>query len=232
MSDRSISKWYDPLLFGIFFPILTILVKILYRTNRMVEVEGVEKKDAALSKSGGRAIYASWHQRVLFPVSQLMNQGVTVMVSRSRDGEYAAQLLRHFGLRNVRGSSTRGGSEALKELVREIMEGSCGGMVVDGPLGPPRVAKVGAAVMARDAQVPIIPLSYGADRCWVFNSWDRFMIPKPFARVSLCYAEPIWVPPSADGEELESFRRLLEERLNKACKWCDEQFGQERPWQK
>jgi hypothetical protein len=66
----------------------------------------------------------------------------------------------------------------------------------------------------------------------MFNSWDRYLVPKPFARVAIFYAEPIWIPPSAKGEELEAYRRLFEERLNQGTRWCDEQFGPERPWRK
>jgi hypothetical protein len=73
---------------------------------------------------------------------------------------------------------------------------------------------------------------WGADRCWLLNTWDRYLIPKPFARVVVYYCEPIRIPRSAKGEELEEYRRLFEERLNQGTRWCDEQFGPERPWRK
>jgi len=154
------------------------------------------------------------------------------MVSRSRDGEYATGLLRSFGIKSVRGSSTLGGSDALKKLTQKIVEGTNGAMIVDGPQGPARVAKIGAVVMARDAQVPLIPRLWGADRCWILNSWDRLMIPKPFARIVYYHAEPIWIPSTANGEELERYRQLFEDRLNEGASWCDKQLGQERPWRK
>jgi lysophospholipid acyltransferase (LPLAT)-like uncharacterized protein len=232
MTDNSTSRWYDFLLFGLGFPLMILFIKILFRTYRLVRVGGKEEADKALSRSGGRAVYASWHQRVFFPVRELANQNVTVMVSRSRDGEYAAKLLKGFGLKSARGSSTRGGYGALKELTRNIIGGASGGMVVDGPLGPPREAKIGAVALGRDAQVPVIPLAYGADRCWVFKSWDRFMVPKPFARIVLTYAEPIWIPEASGEEALSGYRRLLEERLNHENSQCDRHFGQERPWAK
>jgi lysophospholipid acyltransferase (LPLAT)-like uncharacterized protein len=122
--------------------------------------------------------------------------------------------------------------EALKELKERMKEGVNGGMVLDGPLGPPRVAKVGTVMLARMTGAPIIPIVWGADRCWELNSWDRFIIPKPFARISYYYGEPIWVPPSTRSEEMEKYRHILENRLNDMTRWCDEQFGKERPWQK
>lgn len=73
---------------------------------------------------------------------------------------------------------------------------------------------------------------WGADRCWIFNTWDRYLIPKPFARVVIYNAEPIWVPRSANGEELEGYRRLLEDSINRTTRWCDEYFGHEKPWRK
>ena len=120
----------------------------------------------------------------------------------------------------------------MKELVQRIREGEIGGMLADGPQGPARVAKIGSLVIAKDAGVPLIPVLWGADRCWTFNSWDRYLVPKPFARVAIFYAEPIWIPASADRDEMESYRRLFQERLNGGARWCDEQFGPERPWRR
>ena len=199
---------------------------------RVVKVEGLEKYKEALSQSGEKAVYVAWHQRVSYHFHYLGSLHAAVMISRSRDGEYAARTLAWLGFKNVRGSSTRGGSEALKQLVQRIRDGEIGGMVPDGPQGPARVAKMGSVIIGRDAEVPLVPVLWGADRCWVFNSWDRFLLPKPFARVAIFYAEPIWVPRSAKEENLEEYRRLLEDRLNRGTRWCDEQFGGERPWRK
>ena len=105
-------------------------------------------------------------------------------------------------------------------------------MLADGPLGPPRVAKIGSVIMARTADVPLSPVAWGADRCWVLNSWDRFLIPKPFARIAIHFAEPIRIPHSVKGKALEDYRRLLEDRMNQGARWCDRQFGSERPWRK
>jgi len=154
------------------------------------------------------------------------------MISRSRDGEYAAQIAAWLGYKNVRGSSSRGGLGALKALVQSIKEGAIGGMLADGPQGPARVGKLGSLVIARDAEAALIPLVWGADRCWMFNSWDRYLVPKPFARVAIRFCEPVWIPSSARGEALEEYRRLFEDRLNQGARWCDEQFGSERPWRK
>jgi lysophospholipid acyltransferase (LPLAT)-like uncharacterized protein len=226
-------KWYDPIIFYTLFPVLTFLMKLLLFTYRLVRVEGADLEKDALERSGGKAVYCSWHQRLVFHPYYLSKRGVTVMVSQSRDGEYAARLINSLGLGDVRGSSTNGGVGALKELTQLVKDGvTNGGMVVDGPLGPARVAKMGAVAIARNSGVPLMPIMWGTDRCWVFNSWDRFIIPKPFARIIYCHSEPIWVPLSAEGEELEGYRQQLEDRLNQAATWCDTQLGEEKPWRR
>ena len=225
-------RWYDPIFLTILPPLVTLLIKLLLYSCRLMKVEGIEKAARALAQSRGKAVYATWHQRVLFHGRHLANKNLTVMISQSRDGEYAVRVVSLFGHKNVRGSSTRGGSRALKELTQKIKEGERGGILADGPVGPARIAKIGAVIMANEAQAPLIPLIWGADRCWTLNSWDRFLIPKPFARIVIYYAEPIWVAPSVDGKNMEDYRRLLEERLNQGAHWCDRHFGSERPWRK
>ncbi|MBN1905866.1 MAG: lysophospholipid acyltransferase family protein [Deltaproteobacteria bacterium] len=233
-SNRSISyRWYDPLIFYILFPIVTFLLKLLLSSYRLIRVEGEELEKEALARSGGKAVYCSWHQRLVFHPLYLSKRGVTVMVSQSRDGEFAARLINALGLGDVRGSSTRGGLGALIKLKQKILAGETnGGMVVDGPLGPARVAKKGAVTLAQKSRAPLMPIMWGTDRCRVLNSWDRFIIPKPFAKIVYCHTEPIWVPESANDDELEICRKQLEESLNRAAKWCDEQFGKEMPWRK
>ena len=225
-------RWYDPILLRVIPPIVALLIKFLMLSCRVIKVKGQEPEREAVARSGGRAVYATWHQRMPYHFHYFGTRHLTMMISRSRDGEYAARVAKWLGFRNVRGSSTRGGSKALKEITQRIREGELGGMLADGPQGPARVAKIGSVLMARDAQAPLIPVLWGADRCWVLNSWDRYLVPKPFARVVICHAEPIWVPHSVKGEELKTYRLLFEKSLNEAARWCDEHFGPERPWRK
>jgi lysophospholipid acyltransferase (LPLAT)-like uncharacterized protein len=227
-----IYKWYDPLIFNIAIPLFSLFIRLIFLSYRLVKVEGTENEDAALSDSKNGVIYASWHQRLIYHVHRLSDRNVTVMVSRSRDGEYAARFINALGMKDVRGSSSHGGTDALNELKNRMKDDENGGMVLDGPLGPPRVAKIGTVILARLTGAPIIPIVWGADRCWELNSWDRFIIPKPFARISYCYGEPVWVPSSASVQEMEGYGRLLQDRLNSMTRWCDEQFGKERPWGK
>jgi len=223
---------HEKFLFKI-IPIVGLLLKLLLRSCRVINVKGKKEEKKALLRSKGKAVYVTWHQRISYLFFILAEYGrITIMISKSLDGEYTDRLARWNDFRTVRGSSTRGGTEALKEITQKIIEGSSSGMLADGPTGPARVAKMGSVIMARDAGVPIIPILWGADRCWVFSSWDRFMLPKPFARIVLYHGDPIWIPPSANRKELERYRRILEERLNEGARWCDEHFGREKPWRK
>lgn len=225
-------RWYDPVLLRLAPPLTVILIKLLMISCRVISIEGMERAREAVEKSGGGAVYATWHQRMSYHFHHFGSRHVTMMISRSRDGEYAARVARWLGFRDVRGSSSTGGSKALREIIQRMQQGEIGGMLADGPQGPPRVAKMGSVIMARNAGVPLIPVLWGADRCWQLNSWDRYMVPKPFARIVILYEEPVLVPREAKGKALDSYRKLFEDRLNRGALWCDEQFGAERPWRK
>jgi len=231
-SDIKRFRWVDAFLMATLPALAAMLIKLLLMSCRVVKIEGTEWHDEALSRSGGGAVYVTWHQRMSYFFYFGGSHHVTTMVSRSRDGEYAARLASWLGFRTVRGSSTRGGATAVRELTRKIREGEIGGMLADGPQGPARVAKMGSVMIARDGGVPIIPVLWGVDRCWMFNSWDRYLLPKPFARIVLLAAEPVWIPETAKGGELERYRLMLENRMNEGTRWCDQQFGLERPWRK
>ena len=229
-SDKSPVRWYDPILLRLIPPVTALLIKLLMLSCRVINVEG-EEEEKKIRTAGG-AVYVTWHQRMSYLSHCLGSRHVTVMISRSRDGEYGARIVKWLGLKDVRGSSTRGGYRAMKDLIQKLMHGEAGGILADGPLGPARDAKMGSVVIARDAGVPLISVLWGADRCWTLNSWDRYLIPKPFARVVIRFGKPVHIPRSARGEELEKYRKLFEDELNRAARWCDEHFGPERPWRK
>jgi len=213
-------------------PLVALLIKSCLLTCRIIKVEGGEREREALSRSPGGAIYAVWHQRMFYHFHYSGRRHGIILVSQSRDGEYGARVAQWLGFKTVRGSSTRGGFKAVRELMQKTRGGELVGMLADGPLGPARVLKLGSLFIARDARAPLMSILWGADRCWTLNSWDRYLIPKPFARIVLYHPEPMWIPPSAKGKELETYRRLFEERLNQGTRWCDAYFGAERPWRK
>ena len=231
-TNNSYIRWYDHILFILIIPLLALFIKLLMLSCRVTKIDGLDREKEALKRSGGNAIYVSWHQRIPYLSHLVGCRNITVMVSQSRDGEYAARLVKMMGIDSIRGSSTRGGKTALVNIIKQLKEGKSGGMLADGPLGPARVAKIGTIIMAHRSGTPIIPVTWSADRLWILNSWDRFLIPKPFARVVVYIGEPLWIPEESENGELEGYRKLVQEKLNQAVKFCDEQFGCELPWRK
>ena len=226
------SRILNTIMLNVAPPLAALTTRILLSTCRVVEVKGEENDLEALSRSGGAAVYASWHQRIVYFTQCFRSRQVNILISGSRDGEFAAKTVALLGFPSVRGSSTRGGSRALRETIRRIRAGGRVGFLADGPQGPARVAKLGPVLVARDAQAPLIPIVWGADRAWVFNSWDRFIIPKPFARIAFYFGSPLWVPRRTAMAEMGTYRELLEKSLNDGATWCDTRFGPERPWRR
>lgn len=133
------------------------------------------------------------------------------MISQHRDGELVSQVVEKIGYETVRGSSTRGGSSAALAMIEKVRAGQAAAMIGDGPRGPIYKLKPGAAYIALACQADVIPVMFAASSSWIFRSWDRFTVPKPFARVFLFYGEP--VPWPGEGADLKAFTRQLEDAL-------------------
>ena len=148
------------------------------------------------------------------------------MTSSSFDGEYIARIIEKLGYKAIRGSSTRGGIEALLGLHKLIAKGTTVGFTIDGPRGPIYVAKPGPVLLARNTQVPIMPFYVAAEDGWVFNSWDRFVIPKPFSRVHLRVGRFVHVPRDADSDQIRQLHEEMQGSLDRARQFAEEQFPQ------
>ena len=135
------------------------------------------------------------------------------MVSQHDDGEMIAQTVEKLGFTTVRGSSTRGGRQALMDIVRELKKGKIATMMPDGPHGPRHVFKPGAIYIAQLARVPILPMTFSSNRFFQFRSWDKFMLIKPFSRSVIMYGEPYHVPARLEPSQLETVRAELEIKL-------------------
>jgi lysophospholipid acyltransferase (LPLAT)-like uncharacterized protein len=183
------------------------LIELIGRSCRVRVVAGEEHLER-LRREGGATVIAFWHDRLFFTshfVSRhLMRRGypVTALISPSRDGELAARTSSRLGARVVGGSSSRGGSEGVRRLLREAAAGRGLAVVPDGPKGPARRAKPGAVTLARMARAPLVPLTWVCDRSWRLGSWDRLEIPTPFARVAVAVGAPREVPRAADDADL------------------------------
>ena len=175
------------------------LVRGLGLTWRM-RPEGAARWEAAVT-SGRPIVMMCWHESLLPLVWHHRGQGITLVVSEARDGGYLADLGSALGYRLVRGSSTRGGARALLGAVRELDEGHTVAFTPDGPQGPRRELKPGVVAAAQRSGALIVALHAVSSRAWRFRSWDRFGLPKPFARITVRYAEPFAVGAGPAGLE-------------------------------
>ncbi|MFA7384205.1 MAG: lysophospholipid acyltransferase family protein [Desulfurivibrionaceae bacterium] len=203
------------------------LSRLLFATCR-VRVHGAEYL-ARCEVQAQPCVAVFWHYSV-FPVITLnrgRDRGWGAMVSASDDGEFVARILARQGVVSVRGSRNRRGLSALKGLLALLHQGYNAAIVADGSQGPARVMQAGAILLAGKSGAPILPMAVAADRYWAFRSWDRTLLPKPFARLALWYGEPISVPEKLGGGEIERYRREMENRLNGLYAKAWGEFGKE-----
>ena len=178
-----------------------------------LRVSGEDRVIGYRRRGPGPLLWAMWHGD-FFPFFHYARHcGVCIVVSRSPDGEILHRLVRANGYRTVRGSTTRGATRSLIDLVRVTRKGSDAAIAVDGPRGPVLEAKAGIVLLAKTTGCPIVPLGVGMSRYKQFASWDRFRLPFPFSRVVLVGGEAIAVPADASGELLEHKRRELERSM-------------------
>jgi lysophospholipid acyltransferase (LPLAT)-like uncharacterized protein len=175
--------------------------------------EGVENYDR-FWRAGQPVIFTLWHGRLLPCTHFHRHQGVVTLISQHRDGEYITRVVRRWGFTAVRGSTTRGGLDALRELIQHVRGGRSLAITPDGPRGPRERMKPGPVLIAQRTGAPIIPVVSGASRASYVGGWDRFMIPHPFARLRIAYGEPVFVPRRAGEPEIQAIMDDVERRLD------------------
>lgn len=200
------------------------LINLLARTWTW-EVAG----EGHLPKAPGPVVYAFWHG-CLYPCGHYLarvlgDRGLpaAAFISLSRDGEITARMARGQGLQVVRGSTSKAGLEGLRRLHRAMVREKVSVLTApDGPRGPARRAQPGAVILAQTAAAPLVPLACAASSAWHLGSWDRLMIPKPFARVAVVVGEPVRIERGCD---LEAETAALGERLDDALETARERIG-------
>ena len=185
-----------------------------WTTRSRVLNAGIPEK---IHAGGERFIYAFWHQRQVFFTWSHRDAEAAVLVSKSKDGEMIADTMRLSRIDAVRGSSSRGGAAAAREMVEILRSGRDVGITPDGPKGPARKVKEGAVRVAQLSGMPIVPIANALSNKLEFaKAWDRFQVPLPFGRSVVTYGEPVRVGPDDDlaakAEELTSaLDRLTDE---------------------
>jgi lysophospholipid acyltransferase (LPLAT)-like uncharacterized protein len=200
--------------------LLVLLIRFIYATMR-VTVVGKDILPGFAARGEGY-VGAFWHARVLMIPFLYPGKALHILVSQHRDGEIIANILKQFGFCLVRGSSSKGGHDALREMMRLLRSDKDLGIAADGPRGPAEVLKPGAAQLGRISGKAVIPISFSSSRAIRFTSWDRFMFPLPFSRGVYVVGEPVR---HEKGEDVEEYRLRIENALRGVTAKADEMAG-------
>lgn len=170
-----------------------------------------------LVQTAPQMVAVTWHNRLLFfpaVFPKEVRKRTVAVVSASRDGQYIADLIKCFGLRSARGSSSKGGMNAQLEAARALKAGNHISFTPDGPRGPRYTMSKGPIHLASLHHTSVVPVTVNASRYWECKSWDRFQIPKPFSKLTVVIGTPIPIPPDLDAVQLEFYRKKVEDALN------------------
>jgi hypothetical protein len=205
---RKIAAWFAGSL-GAY--LLHTVISLIYKTMRVTFIGQDVYRNLVESENGLIGVF--WHGRMLMMPFLYPGKNIKILISAHRDGEIIANVMKRFNFGLVRGSSKKGGSAALREMLKLLKSGSDLGVTPDGPKGPAEIVKPGIAEVARLSGKYIIPTTFSAKPCIRAASWDRFMIPLPFSKVVLYAGTPLRYE---DGEDMESFRCRIEASLQQA----------------
>ena len=190
----------------------TTATRALFSTVRF-RIEGREHLERYRT-AGRPVIFVVWHDQLLPLVYVHRDQEIVALVSEHADGEYLSQAMERYGFRTARGSSTRGGARGLRSLVRMGREGRDLAVTPDGPRGPRHRFKEGALLAAQLTGFPLLPLAAAASAGWRFESWDRFLLPRPFSTVRVTYGAGRLVPRDAGPQDRARIAREMENVLD------------------
>jgi len=191
----------------------------------------VGEENLPKAPNGGKGcLIALWHGRMLLGLPHHQARQWCVLVSGSQDGDISRALLERFGYRVIRGSSSRGGRAAVREMIDVIRAGAVVIVTPDGPRGPRHSMNPGLAWLARTSGLPIVPIGFACDRAWHARSWDRFTLPRPWARVLMIYGDPVSVEPSTSEGDLDAASERVRQSLLRLERQGFELLRKEPDW--
>lgn len=226
-SPQTASTQTIPMWMRLAAPLLRLIARALLASCRIERIEGRHYLDQLIAADRS-LLLCCWHQRLSACVGYLMRRQTRnglnpgFLVSPSRDGELIARVVSGMGATIVRGSAHRTGARALRDLYTTMRGGVSPILHPDGPHGPANQAKSGSLLLAQMTRAPLLPMSFSASRYWQLGSWDRLIIPKPFARITLVIGAPIEV---ARGDDVEARAAVLTEQLGALDDHADSQAG-------
>lgn len=174
-----------------------------------------------------RPLIASfWHSCIIPSAHIFRGFGIRVMTSASYDGEYIARIIRRFGYEAVRGSSSRNAAGALLGMRRALEQGWTAAFTLDGPRGPRHQVKAGPVALGRSTGFPLVAFHVAVKRGLVLNSWDRMVIPLPFARVLVRVGKLISVPGNLSDQDFDRYMEELQTTLDRVCAFSEENVSE------
>ncbi len=221
--NRYISKEIRDRVLFILAEKLTWLIILLFGKTGRIQITNRKFWNELVAHPHGFIIVV-WHGKMLLPIYVHRNLGIVAMVSEHRDGEMIARTIQRLGYDTVRGSSTRGGTKAFRQMLKELKKGRICTILPDGPRGPRHHFKLGAIVIAQRSGAPILPMTFAAKKSVRLKSWDRFMIWLPLSRLQLIYGCPIAIPRNCSAEELEQYRVKVEQTMIEMEQCADKVF--------
>lgn len=199
-------------------------IRLVHATSRWHTIRG--DTPAALRNQNKPFIVCFWHGRLLMMnLAWSSDKPFYMLSSPHADGRLTTAVMGHFNIDTVTGSTSKGGSAALRQLARLLKNGAYAGITPDGPHGPRMRVGLGTIMLARMSGALLIPATYSARPCKVIGSWDRFLFPFPFGRGVFAWGEPVAVEGGADAQAMETARLLLEQRMNALMAETDRDFG-------
>lgn len=204
------------------------VIRTLARTWQRTEL-GSEHREQA-ERDHPALLVAMWHGRGVVSAAFYDINSCKVLVSASEDGSMATTILGRLGYEIIRGSSSRGGVRALREMISCLKSGRHVGITPDGPRGPLHSMSPGLVFLARATGTPVLPFGLAVDRAWRLNTWDDYCIPRPRARVVASFRPVIYVPRDADNDALEEYSRRIRESLIDAEREGFRYLGLEPDW--
>ncbi|MBN1594415.1 lysophospholipid acyltransferase family protein [candidate division FCPU426 bacterium] len=200
-------------LFLALVPAATFIIRLIGLTMRITLID--PNAVAPQARPAVRYIYAFWHNQQILSAFFFRGLGIRVLVSRSRDGELIARVLRHFGFGTVRSSTSSGKVNALRGLARELRSGHHAGITPDGPRGPLYKAQPGAIFLGALSGHAVVPFGCATNRVWrLRRTWDQFEIPKPFSRAVIVFGQPRHIPRRMDEAQGRALTASLEGQMN------------------
>ncbi|MFC1833386.1 lysophospholipid acyltransferase family protein [Thermodesulfobacteriota bacterium] len=217
--EKGDQLWFKLVLF-LLPRLVSAYFKLLDLTSRKILLNTEYEDDVCKKKP---FTCACFHGTMLYPLYYCRRYPGAVMISRSWDGELIFKCLERWGYECTRGSSSRGGREALRDLIDLVNEKQyCSGLAVDAPRGPREVVKIGTVILARDTEDPVVPIVSWCTRQKQFGSWDKMILPLPFGTIVMAFGKPTEVPKGLGSDDYEAIRLSIEKEMKRVSRQCGE----------